>query len=98
MILSSKLGDPGSGVLAEKLTKLAAMRFLSDGLERIEKQHQQRIDRGNNPAEVDREFDAGRKASLMPYVNVGIDSGLHDPQSTVPGRARLQDGSAISCT
>jgi hypothetical protein len=41
--------------LPRKSHKLAALRLLSYGLSKLEKRHQERIERGDNPAEVDRE-------------------------------------------
>ena len=41
--------------MAKKQHTLAALRLLSDGMSKLEKQHQQRIERGDDPAEVDRD-------------------------------------------
>jgi hypothetical protein len=49
-------GGVGSGALAGKLNKLAALRLLSDGMSQLERQHKERIERGENPADVDREI------------------------------------------
>jgi hypothetical protein len=38
-----------------KLQKLAALRLLAERMSEIERQHQQRIERGDRPAEVDRD-------------------------------------------
>jgi hypothetical protein len=42
-------------LLAKKQHKLAALRLLSDEMSELEKEHQQRIERGDDPAEADRE-------------------------------------------
>lgn len=61
--------------MPQKLTKLAALRPLSDRLEKLEKQHQRRVDRGDNPAEVDRET---AQAALNDVVTFFMD---HDIES-----------------
>jgi hypothetical protein len=42
-------------VLTGKLHQLAALRLLSDGMGELEEHRRQRIERGDNLAEVDRE-------------------------------------------
>jgi hypothetical protein len=41
--------------LAKNQHKLAALRLLGEGMSQLERQHQQRIERGDDPAEVDRD-------------------------------------------
>jgi hypothetical protein len=66
-------GGPGSGAVAEKLHMLAALRLLGDGLGKLEKQHQQRIERGDKPADVDREI---AQAALTGVVTFFLDHGI----------------------
>jgi hypothetical protein len=61
------------GAVTEKLHKLAALRLLSDGLGKLEKQHQPRIERGDNPADVDREI---AQAALTGVVAFFLDHGI----------------------
>jgi hypothetical protein len=53
-VLGSRLaaGDPP---LAERLHKLAALRLLDQSMHELEQQRQHRIDRGDDPADVDRQ-------------------------------------------
>jgi hypothetical protein len=59
--------------LAGKLNKLAGLRLLSDGMSHLERQHKERIDRGDNPAEVDRE---AAQAALTGVVTFFLDHGI----------------------
>jgi hypothetical protein len=61
--------------LAEKLHKLAALRLLGDALGTLEEQHQQRIDRGDNPADVDRETAQAALTGVVTFfLELGIES------------------------
>jgi hypothetical protein len=66
-------GDAGSAVLTTKLHKLAALRLLSDGLGQLEEQRQERIGRGDNPVEVDREV---AQMALNGVVTFLLDLGI----------------------
>jgi hypothetical protein len=66
-------GGPGTGAVAKKLHKLAALRLVSDGLGKLEKQHQKRIARGDNPADVDREM---AQAALIGVLTFFQDHGI----------------------
>jgi hypothetical protein len=55
------------------LHKLAALRLLSDGLSKFEMQHQPRIERGDHPADVDREI---AQAALAGVVTFLLDNGI----------------------
>jgi hypothetical protein len=68
-------GDAGSAVLTTKLHKLAALRLLSDGLGQLEEQRQERIGRGDNPVEVDREVAQMAVNGVMTFLlDLGIES------------------------
>jgi hypothetical protein len=59
--------------VAEKLHKLAALRELSAGMDELEKTHRHRIERGDNPADVDRET---AQAALTNVVAFFLDHGI----------------------
>jgi hypothetical protein len=55
--------------------KLAALRLLGDALGKLEEQSQQRIARGDNPADVDRETaQAALTAVVAFFLDYGIES------------------------
>jgi hypothetical protein len=61
--------------VTRKLHKLAALRLLGDALGKLEEQRQQRIDRGDNPADVDRETaQAALTAVVAFFLDYGIES------------------------
>jgi hypothetical protein len=59
--------------LAEKLHKLAALRLLGKSMHELERQRQHRIDRGDDPAAVDRET---AQAALNHVVTFFHDHGI----------------------
>jgi hypothetical protein len=61
--------------LAEKLHKLEALRLLGKSMHELETQRQHRIDRGDNPADVDREAaQAALSLVLAFFQDHGIES------------------------
>jgi hypothetical protein len=79
--------------LAEKLHKLAALQLLSEGMTGLEKEHQRRIARGDNPADVDRETaQMALNGVVMFFLDLGIES---TPLSRLlAGLAALSAGSS----
>jgi hypothetical protein len=61
------------GILAKTLHKLAALRLLSEGMGELEKQRLQRIERGDDAAEVDRE---AAQAALIGVATFFQDYGI----------------------
>lgn len=85
----------GRRSLPEKMTLLEALRRLGDGLEKLEWQHQKRIDRGDNPADADRET---AQAALNEVATFLMD---HDIESRslvrlLGGLAALSAGSSAA--
>jgi hypothetical protein len=64
-----------SGVvpLAGKLNEVAALRLLSDRMSQLERQHKERIERGGNPADVDREI---AQMALTDVVTLFLDCSI----------------------
>jgi hypothetical protein len=61
--------------VTRRLHKLAALRLLGDALGKLEEQRQQRIDRGDNPADVDRETaQLALTAVVAFFLDYGIES------------------------
>src|ERR1700733_594405 len=65
--------------MVEKLHKLAALRLLGEGMAGFDLLHQQRIEAGENPAEVDRDAAQQALTSVVGFfLDHGIESGpLH---------------------
>jgi hypothetical protein len=69
-------GGVGSSALAHKLNKLAALRLLSDGMSGLERKHKERIERGENPADVDREIaQMALNGVVTLFLDCSIESG-----------------------
>lgn len=61
------------GELAEELNKLVALRRLSEGMSWLEGQHKERIERGEFPADVDRDI---AQLALNGVVTFFLDCGI----------------------
>ena len=72
--------------------KLAALRLLGEGMSQLEKQHQQRIERGDDPAEVDRDT---AQLALNIVVTFFLDHGI-ESQPLIPLLSELVAVSAGS--